>query len=88
MSGHKQFKPAPVAPKPHQERITGDSFDMADLMRGQESPARKLQSYLHDEWAGDIAVEDKWSARSSIAFVLVTCSLLWAGIWVLAQMVF
>ena len=46
-----------------------------------ESPARRLQLELERSWASD-ARAGRWSARRSLAFIVLTNGLLWGAlIW-------
>ncbi len=56
----------------------------AEGIGADASPALNLQAYLgselqrrHDQIQG----ADRWSARRSAAFVIIFCSLAWAGIF-------
>ncbi len=51
-----------------------DDFD-ADAV---ESPARRLQQTIEFQLSG--ADEPRWSARRTLAFLLVTNGLFWAGV--------
>ena len=52
-----------------------------------ESPARRLQLELERTWAGAEATE-RWSARRSLAFIVLTNGLLWTAlIWGVTRIV-
>ena len=47
------------------------------------SPALLMQQRL----AGEIARDDRWSWRMTVAFVLLTCSAFWTGLYGLLRLV-
>jgi hypothetical protein len=87
MAQHAQRKEIP-ADLPGETQVE-HSFEKLDVGGGLDSPARQLQSYLQDQWHEEYLEQTtKWSARKSFLFVLVTCGIMWAGIWSFAQAVF
>ena len=68
-----------------------EAHDPFDLTAGLESPARRLQHYLGNELGskfGEDVLSGRWSARRSIAFVFVTCSLFWLIMWLAIRALF
>lgn len=47
-----------------------------------ESPAAALQAQLAQSWAEGPAVEAKWSARRSLAFMVLFNGVFWTGLGV------
>lgn len=54
---------------------------------GLHSPARRLQSFLDDEFHGESeAVAGRWSTRRTIVFVVLFCGLFWTGAAMLVRL--
>ncbi|GGD12960.1 hypothetical protein [Aquisalinus flavus] len=52
---------------------------------GLDSPARRLQNYLGDEFHHDSEVSaSRWSPRSTVLFVAATCGGFWLAVWWIA----
>ena len=54
----------------------------ASLLRAQRDSASTDASYTETE------VTNKWHPGTTLAFIVVTCSLLWAGIFVVLRLLF
>lgn len=69
-----------VRDTPDRERASSFRADQRDLA-AFESPARRLQLELERSWASAESSK-RWSARRSLAFILLSNGLLWAAlIW-------
>ena len=52
---------------------------------GLDSPARRLQNYLGDEFHADSEISaSRWSPRSTVLFVAATCGGFWLAVWWIA----
>ncbi len=76
---------------PVDETLKEEDLESLAINSGLNSPARRLQSYLENQWderAAEEFVEDRWSIRRMILFVFAICSLFWAGVLYLGQAIF
>lgn len=73
-------KLAPVAPAAAPVEAPRPSPVLADRDASalDASPALQLQAYLADALEDEAPIEGKWSPRTTLAFVAVSCGLLWA----------
>jgi hypothetical protein len=57
----------------------GDARLVKGNERAVESPARQLQQDLSGAWRAG-SREERWSARKTVGFIVVTCGLFWAAV--------
>lgn len=63
---------------------TADAVPFA-VRDGLDSPARRLQNYLGDEFHQDKEISaSRWSPRSTVLFVAATCGGFWLAVWWIA----
>lgn len=56
-----------------------------NIRDGLDSPARRLQNYLGDEFHADSEVSaSRWSPRATVLFVAATCGGFWLAVWWIA----
>ncbi len=71
-----------------EETQSASPLEPLKIIGGLNSPARRLQSTLEQQWDAPVEDEAKWPVGRTVAFVFVTCSLFWGGIFYFGQAIF